>query len=557
MIVVGRVVTGTYQDSVRLMRIGETLRAMPGVNAVGVVMATPNNIESLTEAGLSVVEAGAASPEDILIAVSATSDDAAVAALDAGEDLVTKPAETPTNAVTVFPTVGAALRSAPETVIGFVSVPGEHAPREALPLIERGHQVVMFSDNVSIDDEHELKAAAAAAGTAFFGPDCGTAKLGAVGLGFVNETNPGPVGIVAASGTGAQAVAVALDRLDTGVSHIVGLGGRDLSDDIGGTALLGGLAALDDDSSTEVIVVIAKQIGEATMGRLLRILPRLETPIVTCLFGQPEAWITSLVGAVSVNSLGAAATAARELLDDPEGPAPVVDARVVTSNRRRLGERRALRGAFAGGTIAFEATQILRPLLGAVALSIEDAELHGHAVVDLGDDRYTRGQPHPMINPSHQADFIRDQLSDRSVGVVLFDVVLGHGSHDSPAEVLVKAVMDSRRRPDPFVAVATVVGSNRDPQDVLYQREILADAGIVVFEDTASAALFAGLIACEEPADVPVQVVDLAPAGAVINVGARWFADALAAQGVDVLHVDWHPPAQGDKALAEALEFLS
>jgi FdrA protein len=519
-------------------------------------MATPANVESLREVGLEFDAATAATPEDIIIAVEATEDRCADVALDTGERLLTQPSQAPADDISTFPTTGAAVRTAPAGAVGLVSVPGDHAARETKMLTEAGYQVVVFSDNVTIEVEKELKADAAARGTAVFGPDCGTALIGGVGFGFVNQTQHGAVGIVAASGTGAQAVAVALDRLEVGVTHIVGVGGRDLTDEIGGAAMLGGLKALDDDPATQVIVLVAKQIGPSTLSRLLRSIADLSTPVVTCLFGQADAWVTTLVGAHSVNSLTAAATKAKAVLDGAPERGLQVDLTAVDAHRRNLGPDRVVRGAFAGGTLAYEAAQVLRPLIGEVSTD-EPAVAGRHGIVDLGDDRYTRGQPHPMINPSLQADFICDQLTEAKANIILFDVVLGHGAHASPAEVLAKAVIEGRDRSRPFIAIATVVGTAADPQDLTYQREILADAGVAVFEESSRAAFFAGLVAATEPDDVAVQVVNLAPPAAVINVGARWFADAMSSQGVEVLHVDWHPPAQGDAELADMLDLLN
>jgi FdrA protein len=519
-------------------------------------MGTPANLESLRDVGLYFEEASSATAEDIVIAVDTAEGTPPETILAVVRRLLVEPSHSETSRFATFPTTGAAIRNAPQGAVGLVSVPGEHAPRETNLLLDAGHQVMVFSDNIDIDVELELKTNAALTSAAVFGPDCGTALIGGIGLGFVNQTHSGPVSIVAASGTGAQAVAVALDRIGVGVGHIVGLGGRDLCDEIGGATLLAALQALDHDPATEVIVVVAKQIGLLTLGTMMRVVAELSTPIVTCLFGQPDAWVTSLVGAHPANSLCSAATIAKTVLESLPHQRPNVDLAVVDSYRQSLGPDPVVRGLFAGGTLAYEATQILRPLIGDVATD-ESAASGSHGVVDLGDDRYTRGQPHPMINPSLQADLIRDQLGNGKADIVLFDVVLGHGTHACPAEILAQAVMESRDRPQQFLAIASVVGTVNDPQDLMYQQEILANAGVAVQDETSSAALLAGFVAASEGPQVPIQVVDLSAPPAVINVGASWFAEAVSAQGVNVLHVDWHPPAQGDAELADILDSLT
>lgn len=529
------------------MRITEALRQRPGITAAGVIASTPANVDLLRDSGLWFSELSTATPNDIAIVVTAAVPDAVDGALAEGVALIDAAAAASTR--TTYASVAAALDDAPANAIGFVAIPGSYAAAEARRVLESGRSVVVFSDNVSIEDELALKVEAHARGLLVMGPDAGTVLLGGLGLGFCNAVPPGRVGIVAASGTGAQAVASLLARAGEGVTSIVGLGSHDPSDEIGGISLFDALDALEADAGTEVIVLIAKAFGERTQARLLARLARMTTPVVTLSPGWSSGWITSAAGAHPAFTFADAADLACSLLDARRSrPNPQPSGETGPELRGRL-----VKGLFAGGTLAQEARAgltALAAILGPAAPRID--------VVDLGADEFTRGRPHPMIAPSIVAEALWRAGTDPDVGAVVFDVVLGYGAHLDPVSVLVPAVealVQSTRAGGPVRCVAVVCGTEDDPQGLGDVRDRLVRAGATVVGDTTSA-VAAILLGRGDSAPEPLGRWVASRPDAVVTIGTDWFADPLEAQGATVLHVDWRPSGGGDDDLNALLARL-
>ncbi|MBI2880379.1 MAG: acyl-CoA synthetase FdrA [Candidatus Tectomicrobia bacterium] len=564
-----------YQDSVRLLRIGEALRQIPGVERIGVVMATPANVALLEEGGLLTPEGREAKPNDLIIAVSAATAEALSDALARAEDLLSRP-HTPAGGV--CKTLRSALSALPGANVALISVPGEYAGSEARRALEAGLHVFLFSDNVPLEDEVDLKRLARARGLLVMGPDCGTAFLGGAGLGFVNVVSKGEVGIVAASGTGAQAVSVALGERGLGVSHIIGTGSRDASGAVGAITLIQGLRALGRDEATRVIVLVSKAPGPGTLARLFSEIgacPRKEQsgacgkPVVAYLVGVHPGLVRA-AGAAPAVSLGHAAELAAHLAEGPEertaGPSAWATAGRLAGG---LPRESFLRGLFAGGTLAQEACAILSALLPGLqsnlAGPLQTPVSGGHRIVDLGADEYTVGRPHPMIDPAFQAGRIETEAADPRVGVILFDVVLGHGAHPDPAGVLAPAAERAMARASSegrrLACVASLCGLDPDPQGGGEQERKLRAAGVIVERDNARAAAVTGLAVAAagllaDGMDEEEPLVRLPARARVINIGADWFADALRAQGAAVAQVEWRPPAGGDPELARVLRAL-
>jgi FdrA protein len=538
-----RVVKDRYQDSVRLMRINEALRVMPGVKSVGVVMGTPANFEMLEAGNLLSPEALLGSPNDIVLAVLATS---AALAEDAVETGLRMLDETQQASRPVYASTQSAIANAPEATVGFVAVPGEHAAREMEAILAAGRSVVVFSDNVPIEEEVRLKRLAHESGLLVMGPDAGTALLGAIGIGFCNHVPAGRVGIVAASGTGAQAVSAHLAARGEGISSLLGLGGRDTSDAVGGVSLFDALTALDHDPATEVIVLVAKTMGKTTGRRLLARIPSLTTPMVVLVPGWSDAWVTAALGAFPSFSFQDASRRVVEVLRDgrqqSRGDSSLAAIRIPSG---------AIRGLFAGGTLAQETRLALTALL-------VDSSQPGVEVLDLGDDEYTVGRPHPMIAPSLQADKIVEAGGRADTGIVIFDVVLGFGAHADPASIFAPAVQAAKATAAgngrDLLCIAVVCGTDSDPQGLTETVHALRGAGAVVVRDTAEAAALAtGYLAHVPSQDAEAPTFALPSPQAIVTVGTDWFDEGLERQGAEVLHVEWRPTAGGDDELAAIL----
>ena len=475
-----------YRDSMVLMRVAETLRALPDVSEAAALMGTPANHELLASAGLATDETKDAGVGDLVLAVRAETESAAEAGLAEAERVLSESrSSTATTAGRALPrTLDAALRQMPEANLAAISVPGEYAAFEAQRALRRGLHVFLFSDNVSLDDEIALKRLAADRGLFCMGPDCGTAYVNGVGLGFANVVPRGRVGCVAASGTGLQAVVSRLAALGEGVSHGIGVGGRDLSAEVGGLMTLRALDALAADTTTEAIVVISKPPAPEVVPQLAAAIDRIAKPVVVCCLGATPAgsaagrWVSTLEDAAEL--------ALATLRGQTWSPRVFTDPADVRARLARA--RGTILGLYTGGTLAHEAGLVLEPLVGANA----------YRLVDLGGDEFTRGRPHPMIDPSARAAHVRQAGESDAVGVLLVDLVLGRAVHSDPAAPLAEAIYDARRaaaaRGRALGVVASVVGTDGDPQDLRRQSATLQAAGVEVLPSNAQAARFAALL---------------------------------------------------------------
>jgi FdrA protein len=485
------------------MRIAEGLRALPGVREAAALMGTPANRQLLAAAGLATAETKGAGPGDLILAVDAETDAAAEAALEAAGGLFEARRQSLEATVKVLPrTLDSALSYLPGANLVAISVPGAYAGFEARRALKRGLHVFLFSDNVPLDDEVELKRLAASRRLLCMGPDCGTAYLNGVGLGFANVVPRGRIGCVAASGTGLQVVASQLAALGEGISQGIGVGGRDLSAEVGGAMTLLAIEALAADPSTEVIVLISKPPAEGVMARLDAALRRAGKPVVGCCLGAtpPQGarvrWVTTLEDA----ALAAVATLRGEAwrpraFNDPAG----VGAKLARVSATRSVRSAGLLGLYTGGTLAHEARLLLEPLIGAVASNLGPGGEDGpHRILDLGADEFTVGRPHPMLDPEPRAARVREAGGDPTVGVILLDLVLGRAVHADPARALAAAIRDARARAEAdgrsLPVVASVVGTAGDPQGLDSQIAALEAAGAEVLPSNAQAARFAALL---------------------------------------------------------------
>jgi len=496
-----------YLDSVALMRLSQQLVAESGVSDAALMMASPVNLEIMQNAGLLPEGAADATPADLVIAVSADSGDALEQAFEKAENLLDAPSLSSSadqNGNAAVASLREALALSPESNLALISVPGAFAAAEAAKAVARGMNTMIFSDNVSVEDELKLKQQASEKGVLVMGPDCGTAIVAGVPLAFANRVPRGPVGIVGASGTGIQEVTCLLAHRNIGISHAIGVGGRDLSADVGGLSTLQALDLLGGDESTEVIVLISKPPAEVVRNRVLEKITTLGKPAVVCFVGDTasgnppkNAQLTStLEEAVFgiASQMGKASAAAA----DSTGNSLSSDKRLARSTDSG---RQFIRGLYCGGTLCAEAQVILlkqqvgvssnAAVPGAGAFSAGDKGFPAaHCILDLGADEYTRGKPHPMIETATRDQQIAVALSDPSTAAVLLDCVIGYGAHADPAGGIV-AVLEQHRRSSSVelpVVIASVTGTDDDIQNRAQQIKLLESAGVWVGDSNAAAA---------------------------------------------------------------------
>jgi FdrA protein len=553
---------GAYHDSVVLMQLQRALAELPGVLDAGVVMATPANREVLAASGLEPGAEVTAGPHDLLIAVKAESDAAAGEAL-ARVDALLQVRRGGSSEQDFRPrSLASALKLLPEARWVLISVPGRYAAGVAEEALDHGRNVFLYSDNVPVADEIALKRQARARGLLMLGPDCGTAVVGGIGLGFANRVRRGPIGLVGASGTGLQAIMSHIHTLGAGLSQAIGTGGRDLSKEVAGITAAQALDLLRRDPETRVIVLVSKPPAPEVAIRLLSLARAAGKPVVAQFLGAPLPGrrLGSLRFAASLSE---AAELAVRLLEVGDGRRS--EPRLTSPPGQQF-----LRGLFSGGTLAYEAllglAAFLSPVLSNAPLSASQRladPLHsqGHTILDLGADELTVGRLHPMIDFDLRRRRLRQEAADPEVGLILLDVVLGEGAHADPAGELApeieRAVEEARAGGRTLEIAVLVIGTDEDPQDLPMQIATLERAGARVCRTVGELVEHAAMrLAPESPdwedaAPVPLEAIQ-APLAAV-NVGLEAFYDSLVAQGARAVQVEWKPPAGGNEKLAGIL----
>jgi FdrA protein len=455
---------GAYADSVTLLQVSRDVAATAGVIAAQVAMATPLNLEVLEGMGF---EIPACTPSDLVVALRLESADVVEAALAAVAGALASSNRRGDDSEREVPprTTRSALRGDADLVV--VSVPGQYAFVEAMDALDSGRDVLVFSDNVPIAQEVVLKRTASERGLLVMGPDCGTAVVGGVGLGFANTTRPGSVGIVAASGTGCQQLMCLLDAAGVGVSAALGVGGHDLGFEVGGISTRTALQRLDQDPKVDYIVVVSKPPAAAIAADIEAFAASLSTPVGFALLGPGRPDLTQATEKI-LAALGIEAPAW------PKWGTPA------TAKSPGL-----IRGLFVGGTLASEAAQIIGQY-GDVSAEPAALTSDSHAVVDFGDDALTQGRAHPMIDPTLRLEYLAKTAAAPGTAVILLDVVLGHGAEPDPASSLAPAIAKVRADHGMPVVVACV-GTESDPQVLSRQAETLAAAGAEVHLSNAAA----------------------------------------------------------------------
>ena len=544
---------GAYYDSVVLMQLQRGLLEMNGVLDAGVVMATQANRDLLATNNL-LPEDISANPDDLLIVVKADDDHSATEAIGKVDELLARRKSSSVSEDFRPRSLSAAVKQLPEANWVLISVPGRYAAGVAREALELGKHVFLYSDNVSLEDEIALKKTAREKGLLVMGPDCGTAIINGVGLGFANRVRRGSIGVVGASGTGTQAVTAQIHNLGAGISHAIGTGGRDLKSDVGAITAHQALDVLARDPDTKVIALISKPPSPDVATQLISAAQSTGKPVVIYFIGYPAPArkIGNLHFAVSLSEAAELAVNSNWGL--------VIDEKSPITNYY-------LRGLFSGGTLAFEMMVGLQasfsPLYSNAPITnyqlLKDP-LHSeaHTIIDLGDEFFMVGRLHPMIDNDLRIRRMKQEAADADVGMILFDVVLGEGSHLNPTGELVpviKEIREQRLETGDLEFVAIVIGTDEDPQNIQSQVSALEEAGVTVFRTASEAVEHISLKFSKNESNqfTPVNLEQLKQPLAGINVGLESFYESLISQGAQAVHVEWKPPAGGNERLASLL----
>ncbi len=566
---------GTYYDSVVLMQLQAALVNLPHIHNAGVVMGTAANKDVLAQGNLLTDEANAALADDLIITVAGDDEAAAEAALAQIDALLTR-RKSPVEQMDYLPqSIDGAATALPEAHWVLISVPGRYAAGVAREGLRHGKHIFLYSDNVSLEDEIALKQTAAEQGLLVMGPDCGTAIVNGVGLGFANRVRRGSIGVVGASGTGLQHVTARIHQLGGGITHALGTGGRDLSQEVGAITARQSLDLLSRDPETKVIVIISKPPAQSVADDLLRLAKAGGKPVVINFIGYtPPPHLRDDEQLHFVSTLDQTAATAVNLAQSPISSSPNLQPfdfaqdRSPTSNLPFTPTQRYLRGLFSGGTLAYEALLILQEYLPVVysnapldkKYKLANA-LHSqaHTIVDLGEDEFTVGRLHPMMDNTLRLQRLVQESQDPEVALILLDVVLGDGSHPNPAGELAPAIQEAKAEAEDryLEVVAVVTGTDEDPQDMAEQIAQLEAAGATVKTNNEEAVRYVGQLLQGLNGLSGSTAVDLTAINqplAAINVGLESFTESLTAQEAKVIHVNWKPPAGGNEKLMGILE---
>lgn len=510
MAVVSTVRKNYYQDSVKLMQISQKLGALPAVKKAYAIMATEANLKMLEDTGLIKEPLGSLTANDMIVVIEAESEKAAKEAIEKLDSLLAPP-QVGVTAQTEYKNFDSAYSALPQANLAIVSLPGQYAKLEVAKAIESGVHTFLFSDNVTIEEEIELKERAKDRGLLVMGPGCGTAIINGIGLGFANVVRRGPIGVVAAAGTGMQEVTSLIHNSGSGISHAIGLGGRDLSEKVGGIMAMEAIKMLQRDQSTEVLLLVSKPPSEKVAKRILDIVRKGEKPAVVCFLG--EKFDNGLDSKIRFSSTLEEAALEASKLGKGSAKHPSV---FLNKNwkkqadkliKSRESKQRYLRGLFSGGTLCYEAQWILSPILGRIysnaplyrenKLKDSNRSKH-HTCIDLGEEEFTVGRPHPMIDATLRNERLIKEASHPSTAVILFDVVLGYVASPDPAGDLIPAIKEAKKiakeRGHSIGFIAHVCGTEEDPQNLKLQEQKLGEVGVLVFPTNALASRVAGWI---------------------------------------------------------------
>lgn len=504
-----------YYDSVTLMLISGEIKKLEGIEEALIGMGTELNCEIAHNIGLVTPEFSAVTANDLFIAVQCSDLGAFEAARGKVEELLNKKSKVK-EANYYTPTLEGAIKLDPDINIAIISVPGKYAADVAQGCLDKDINVMLFSDNVTIEEEKALKEYAYQKGLFVMGPDCGTAIINHVPLAFANVVRAGNIGIVAASGTGTQEVSSIIDQLGGGISQVIGTGGRDLKKEIGGLMMKLGLQGLIQDPETKVITLISKPPAQEIAAQILTLASKAGKPVVVCFIGGDPLEIEAygLTAAISLED------AAHKAVDLSRGEAvqnymdfymsqPMAENLAREEASKMALNQKYIRGLYTGGTLCDEAMKLLQTKLKRIysniplqpedkLANVRSGKSYQHTFLDFGDDEFTVGRPHPMIDPSLRAERVKQEGQDPECAIIMVDCVIGYGSHENPAEELSVAIHEAKRTAEAvgrhLLVVATVCGTEGDPQSLSRTRKQLTEAGAVVFPSNAQATRFVELV---------------------------------------------------------------
>ena len=497
-----------YYDSVQLLFITSSLKKMEGVETAYVAMGTEANKEVFTEIGMDADALKKAGPNDMVIGVKATDDAACEHIISEVQTMLTSSESTEEEKRYTYTSIASAMEADKKANLCIISVPSAYVKTEACKALNAGLNVLIFSDNVPLEEEREIKLLATENGLLCMGPDCGVTNINGISFLVGSIVRKGPIGICAASGVGLQEVATLIHNAGSGVSQGIGTGGKDLKDKVGGLTMLSGIDSLERDQETKVIVLISRKPENNTLEKVLNRVSDCKKPVVICFMGC-ESDIVEKAGAVYALNLEEAASCALDLVGIAPPPANIgkIDELAEAEAAQLSKEQKYVRGLFCGGTFVEEAMVVMRKSIGDIysnaplsaGLKLASSTISvKNSVVDYGDEEFTVDRPHPVIDTEPRGLGILREAQDPETAVLLLDFILGPAVNTDPVGSVLGYIKQAMKivadRGGKLVIVASVCGTEDDPQRLSLQEKMLSEAGVIVCTDNYQASLLAGEI---------------------------------------------------------------
>lgn len=507
MIVKAKIIKNVYIDSVTLMSLTTKANEVECVEQAVLGMGTDMNKQVLVNVGMQTPETERALKSDLMIVVKSETEEKLNQSFNLIDELIEKRNESKKkdNLVKkVYKTQKQAFKDVKSNLV-VISVAGEYAVREANIALDNNNHVFLFSDNISIEDEIKLKKKAISKNLLLMGPDCGTAIIDGVGLCFANKVRKGNIAIVGASGTGSQEISVRIHDFGGGISQLIGTGGRDLSKEVGGLMMIKSLEILEKDEETDIIVIVSKPPQEETAKKVLEYANKLTKKVIVCFIGGNSELINNYENLIYAKTTKEAALKAVVLsgVDENSINKHPLNVPLINEIRAKLNsDQKYIAGLFCGGTICDEVFYLIKEKDENIYSNIAKDPKHkltdifntkGHRVIDFGSDEFTQGRPHPMIDPSIRIEYFEKLASDKSIGVIALDFILGYGAHDDPVSMMLPSIKKAQEKAKlegrHLEILGFVLGTDEDKQNFSKQCKLLDENGITWASSSVNTAL--------------------------------------------------------------------
>jgi len=500
-----------FRDSVQMMQFSQQLKDEQGVIDAAIVMGTDLNKNTLKKMGLLTEDGISATENDTLITINCQDENSLNNAVQKAEQLLTSDI---TKSKNEFNDLSSALDAFDNANMASLSIPGQFVKEMATELIRKQLHLFVFSDHVPLEDEILLKNLALENNVLFMGPEAGTSILNGTVFGFGNRIRSGSVGIIGASGTGIQESSTMIDLFGEGISHAIGVGGRDLRNDIGGMMTMKTMEVFEDDPNTKAVLLVSKPVGDDVRNKIINKINNFSKKnYVLCLIGDNEnredsakikfsksiqISVLKILKYVNDDAYKKIKDVVRKQVDDS-----IKLAKSLSSDLNN--DQRFVRGFFAGGTLCYESKIILEQMIGKVYSNLssdDEYSIKGNAaskentLIDFGEEEFTSARPHPIIDPLLRKNRILEDADDPNVGVIIIDIICGINAAKNTmafhAETIKKAIENAKEKGRRLSVFAYICGTEKDVSE--NELKLLTDSGAKLFTSNALMSFAAALV---------------------------------------------------------------